>query len=145
MSQTLTAPIITGTLTPRPPYDFAKTLAFMRGFSPTAGEQSLAGEAITKAVTLHGRAISFTLQGSGTISAPQIAYRIVSERPIDDDEHAIIADRIRFFLSLDDDLAPFYALGQDDPAFAPIIARFYGLHHPKFLTPFEIACWAILA
>jgi DNA-3-methyladenine glycosylase II len=145
MSQAIAASTITGTLTPRPPCDFAKTLAFLRGFSPTAGEQTLAGDSVTKAVTLHGRAIAFTVRGSGTADAPQISYQLLSERPIGDDEHAIIADRIRFFLSLDDDLAPFYALGQADPAFAPIIARFYGLHHPKFLTPFEIACWAILA
>ena len=32
---------ITGTLTPRAPFDFAKTLGFLYGFGPTAGEQAL--------------------------------------------------------------------------------------------------------
>ncbi len=41
-------------------------------------------------------------------------------------------------------LQKFYAIGQADPEFAPVIERLYGLHQPKFLTPFEIACWAIL-
>ena len=45
---------------------------------------------------------------------------------------------------MDDDLQPFYTIGRADPSFAPIIERLYGLYQPKFLTPFEIACWSIL-
>jgi DNA-3-methyladenine glycosylase II len=135
---------VTGTLEPRAPFDFAKTLSFLKAFSPTAGEQTLAETTITKAVTLHGQAVAFELRSVGSIEQPRLAYTLFSERPLSDEEHAAIADRIRFFLSLDDDLEPFYALGRDDPAFAPVIERFYGLHQPKFLTPFEIACWAIL-
>jgi DNA-3-methyladenine glycosylase II len=63
---------------------------------------------------------------------------------LSEEAHAAVADRIRFFLSLDDDLQAFYATGRADPLFAPVIERLYGLHQPKFLTPFEIACWAIL-
>src|ERR1051326_6132612 len=135
---------ITGTLTPRAPFDFAKTLGFLKAFSPTAGEQTLADETVIKAVTLNGRAVAFELRSTGTIEQPQLAYTLYSERPLSDEEHAAVADRIRFFLSLDDDLQPFYAIGRADPAFAPVIERFYGLHQPKFLTPFEIACWAVL-
>ncbi|MGH2514901.1 MAG: hypothetical protein ACRDHP_04530, partial [Ktedonobacterales bacterium] len=137
--------IATGTLTPRPPYDFAKTLAFLRSFTPTAGEQALDTESVTKAVTLHGRAVAFTLRDAGTVEAPQLAYTLHSESPLRADEHAAMTGRIGFFLSVDDDLRPFYALGQADSAFAPVIARFYGLHQPKFLTSFEIACLAMLA
>jgi DNA-3-methyladenine glycosylase II len=136
--------IISGTLTPRPPFDFAKTLSFLRAFSPTAGEQTLADETIIKAVTLHGQAVAFKLRDEGTVEQPRLVYTLFSERPLSDDEHAALADRIGFFLSLDDDLQPFYAIGRADPPFAPVIERFYGLHQPKFLTPFEIACWAVL-
>jgi DNA-3-methyladenine glycosylase II len=135
---------ITGELTPRAPFDFAKTLSFLRAFSPTAGEQALADATITKAVTLHRQAVAFELRSTGTIEQPRLAYTLSAERPLSDEEHTIIADRVRFFLSLDDDLEPFYAIGRADPAFATTIERFYGLHQPKFLTPFEIACWAIL-
>ncbi len=67
-------------------------------------------------------------------------------RGTDDDalERAVV-DRIAFFLSLDDDLRPFYALARDDPPFAPILERLYGYHQVKFLTPFENACWAVLS
>src|SRR5262249_3359818 len=57
---------------------------------------------------------------------------------------AAAEDRIAFFLSLCDDLRPFYAIGMADPPFAPVIERLYGYHQVKFLTPFENACWAVL-
>jgi DNA-3-methyladenine glycosylase II len=136
--------LITGILTPRAPFDFAKTLAFLGDFTPTAGEQALAPDSVTKAVTLHGRAIAFNVRDAGTLEDPRIAYTLYSEHPLSEPEQDAIIDRIRFFLSLDDDLRPFYAIGRTDPAFAPVIEHLYGLHQPKFLTPFEIACWAIL-
>ena len=135
---------ITGTLAPRAPFDFGKSLGFLHGFGPTAGEQALTGAALTKAVTLHGRAVAFEVQDEGTIEEPRLAYRLYSEQPLSEEDHAAMADRMRFFLSLDDDLQPFYVIGQADPPFAPLIERLYGLHQPKFLTPFEIACWAVL-
>lgn len=135
---------IAGTLTPRAPFDFAKTLGFLEKFGPTAGEQALAAHAVTKAVTLHGRAVAFKLRNAGTIAEPELSYTLYSEQPLSDGEQAEMVDRIRFFLSLDDDMEPFYRLGQADAHFAPVIERLYGLHQAKFLTPFEIACWAIL-
>jgi DNA-3-methyladenine glycosylase II len=134
----------TGKLTPRPPFDFAKTLGFLQAFTPTAGEQALAAGSVTKALTLHGRAVAFALRAAGTVEEPRFAYTLFSEQPLSEAEHATVTDRIRFFLSLDDDLQAFYTTGRADPHFAPVIERFYGLHQPKFLTPFEIACWSIL-
>ena len=132
------------TLTPCPPFDFNKTLGFLEGFGPMGGEQAFTNGSITKAVTLHGRAVAFELQNAGTIEEPQINATLYSEQPLSEEEEAAMADRIRFFLSLDDDLRPFYSIGRTDTPFAPVIERLYGLHQPKFLTPFEIACWAIL-
>jgi len=137
--------LVTGILTPRAPFDFAKTLAFLGDFTPTAGEQALAPDSVTKAVTLHRRAVAFNVRDAGTLEDPRIAYTLYSEHLLGAAEQDAIVDRIRFFLSLDDDLLPFYAIGRTDPAFVPVIEHLYGLHQPKFLTPFEIACWAILA
>jgi len=138
---------VTGKLTPRAPFDYSKTLGFLIGFGPTGGEQAFASSTLTKAITLNGRAVAFEVWDvtEGNDGAqPRLAYRLSSAQPLSEEEHAAIADRIHFFLSLDDDLQPFYAIGQADPQFAPVIERLYGLHQPKFLTPFEIACWAIL-
>jgi DNA-3-methyladenine glycosylase II len=134
-----------GTLTPRAPFDFAQTLAFMRMFTPMADEQHIATDRLTKAVALHGRAVVFSVWSEETVEQPRLAYTLASATPLSDDERLALRDRISFFLSLDDDLAPFYARAAGDAALAPVIARHYGLHQPKFLTPFEIACWAILA
>ena len=135
---------ITGTLTPRAPFDFAKTLGFLYGFGPTAGEQALTTRSVTKALTLQGRAVAFQVSSAGTIEQPALAYTLYAEQPLSEAEQADAADRIGFFLSIDDDQQPFYAIGQEDSHFSPIIERWYGLHQPKFLTPFEIACWAVL-
>jgi DNA-3-methyladenine glycosylase II len=134
-----------GTLTPRAPFDFVKTLAFFRMFTPMSDEQTIVGDALTKAISVDGRAVAFTVRNSGSADAPQLSYTLAAEQPLDEGEIALVRDRISFFLSLDDDLQPFYAIATEDTDFAPIIQRLYGLHQPKFLTPFEIACWAVLA
>src|ERR1700731_184339 len=89
----------TGTLTPRAPFDFAKTLGFLHGFGPTAGEQALAIASVTKALTLQGRAVAFEMRSAGTIEQPALTYTLFSEHPLSGTEHAAVADRIRFFLS----------------------------------------------
>jgi DNA-3-methyladenine glycosylase II len=144
MSTSADLHMFTGTLLPCPPFDFAKTLGFLHGFGPTGGEQIFVPGALTKAVTLQGRAVAFELHSSGTIEKPELAYTLYSEQPLSETDCVAIADRLCFFLSLDDDLRPFYDIGRADSSFAPVIERLYGLHQPKFLTPFEIACWAIL-
>ncbi len=134
----------TGTLTPHAPYDFIKTLAFIGDFTPTGGEQTLAADAVTKAITQNGQAVAFELRSVGTTAEPRVSYTLFSEHPLSEEDQRAVAERIRFFLSMDDDLQPLYAIARADTHFAPIIERFYGLHQPKFLTPFEIACWSIL-
>jgi DNA-3-methyladenine glycosylase II len=134
----------TGTLTPRAPFDYAKTLGFLYGFGPTAGEQALVIDSLTKALTLQGRAVAFEVRSTGTVEQPALAYTLFSEHVLSEAEHAAVADRISFFISLDEDLQPFYAIARRDPRFATVIEGLYGLHQPKFLSPFEIACWAVL-
>ncbi len=136
---------ITGHLTPTPPFDFARSLEFLGAFQPTAGEQSLAERALAKAVIIDGQTIVFRVTSSGEVEAPRVNYTLFSDRPIGADMACAAADRVAFFLSLKDDLCPFYALARDDLVFAPIVDRLYGYHQVKFLTPFENACWAILS
>src|SRR5262245_6411725 len=135
----------TGHLTPTPPFDFAKSLVFLGAFRPIAGEQALTEHGLAKAVLIDGQTIVFRVASSGDVEAPQLDYTLFSDQPIGAATAHAAADRIAFFLSLDDDLRPFYAIGRDDPVFAPLVARLYGYHQVKFLTPFECACWAILS
>jgi DNA-3-methyladenine glycosylase II len=73
-----------------------------------------------------------------------LQYQLYSTTPIELDTQRLIEDRMRFFLSLDDPLADFYALARTDEPFWALVQRIYGLHQVKFLTPFEIAAWAVL-
>lgn len=134
-----------GQLPTVPPFDFAQSLAFLGGFRPMNNEQTLTGDTLVKAVSVAGQVVAFQVKSSGSIEQPEVAYTLFSEQPISDETRRAVVDRASFFLSLSDNLRPFYAIGRDDPAFAPIVVRLYGLHQLKFLTPFENACWAILS
>jgi DNA-3-methyladenine glycosylase II len=140
----MTPPSTQGALTPTPPFDFDKSLDFLGFFAPMEGEQTLAARALAKAVLIHGQIVVFEIAMSRSIEQPQLDYTLHSDQPISDTTRAAAEDRIAFFLSLRDDLRPFYAIGLDDPPFAPLIQRLYGYHQVKFLTPFENACWAAL-
>jgi DNA-3-methyladenine glycosylase II len=135
---------VAGRLIPRPPFDFTKSLDFLSQFVLVEGEQEVAGRALTRAGSIGGQVIVFRINSTGSTNAPGLAYALHSDRPITAPLQAAAEDRIRFFLSLDDDLEPFYAIGREDPVFAPVVEQLYGYHQVKFLTPFQNACWAIL-
>lgn len=133
-----------GYLTPVPPFDFAKSLEFFGYFAPMQGEQAVAPGTLTKAVYVEGQLVAFRLTSVGTVEVPRLAYTLFSKSPIDETIKHAALDRISFFLSLDDDLRPFYQLGRADTDFALLVQELYGYHQVKFLTPFENACWAVL-
>ena len=134
-----------GFLTPTPPFDFAQSLRFLGHFPPMQNEQALAALTLTKALSINGQTVAFQLTSTGTPDEPKLAYTLLSEQPITEDIKLAILDRVTFFLGLEDDLKPFYAIGRKDPVFAPIVQHFYGYHQVKFTTPFENACWATLS
>jgi DNA-3-methyladenine glycosylase II len=134
----------TGKLTATAPFDFDQTLRFLGGFNPMQGEQAVGPRSLTKAVYAAGQPIVFRVDSSGTTEHPELTYTIYSDTPIGADVEQAAIDRMRFFLSVDDDLQTFYKIGKEDEHFAPVIERLYGYHQVKFLTPFENACWAVL-
>jgi DNA-3-methyladenine glycosylase II len=134
-----------GNLSAKPPFDFAQSLRFIGAFSPAMGDQSVTEQSLTKALRVNGQTIAFTLTSMGSIDAPELRYVLVADSPISTENQAAALDRIRFYLSLDDDLKPFYAIAERDEQFAPIIDQLYGYHQVKFMTAFENAAWAILS
>jgi DNA-3-methyladenine glycosylase II len=144
---TLSIHTVAGRLTPAAPFDFAQTLRFAEDFTPARGEQRVAENTLTKAIMVAGRPIGFHITSVGTVDAPALDYTLYGAQPFTPDRPDLInasEDRLRFYLSLDDDLTPFYQIASADSAMSPIIARRYGLHQLKFPTPFENAAWAIL-
>src|SRR4029077_10510045 len=122
---------------------FEKTLDFIGDFSPMLGEQTLAPRSLTKTLSYDGQAIAFqlTAQGKSDLKHPALDSTLYSAHKLDPAAHQAIVERIRFFLGLDDDLRAFYDLARTDEKFAPVLNRFYGLHHVKFPSPFENAVW----
>ena len=134
----------TGTLTPTPPFDFSKSLQFLGIFGPTKNEQTVSTHSLTKAISIDGQTVVFQLTSIGTTEKPGLEYTLFSKDTITEAMENAVTERMTFFLSLKDDLQPFYRIGREDADFAPIIEHLYGYHQVKFLTPFENACWAVL-
>jgi len=133
-----------GTLIPAPPFNFDKSLNFLGVFMPTKQEQTISSHTLSKAISIDGQTIVFQLISIGTTENPQLEYTLFSAQPITEETQNAVVERMTFFLSLEDDLQPFYRIGQEDADFSPIIELLYGYHQVKFLTPFENACWAVL-
>jgi DNA-3-methyladenine glycosylase II len=140
---------VSGTLTPTPPFSFDNALCFIERLSFLPASQAVTVHAAQptfyKALAIHGQTVVGRLRATGTVEQPALDYTLFAARPLEAALAAAAVDRLAFFLSLDDDLHPFYALGRADPVFAPILESLYGYHQVKFTTPFENAVWAVLS
>jgi DNA-3-methyladenine glycosylase II len=134
-----------GFLTPKSPFDFSKSLEFLGEFPPMREDLIISEQSLTRAVSFGGQAIVFRIRSTGLIKNPRLKCTLYSERSLSPGIRDAVSDRISFFLSLSDDLEPFYRIGYGDVDFAPILQKHYGLHHVKFITPFECASWAVLS
>ncbi len=133
-------------LTPKAPFSFAQSLRFLGAFQPAKNEQSTIGRSLTKAFQLNGVTVALRIEeaSDSTVDHPRLQLTLISEQALEETRLAAAEDRARFYLSLDDDLQPFYALADGDRRFQTVIQNLYGYHQVKFGTPFESACWAIL-
>jgi len=134
-----------GFLSPKSPFDFSKSLDFLRAFPPMREDQKIDEVSLTRAVCTGGQTVVFNIRSTGLIKSPRLKYALSSDRSLTVGVRDAVVDRIGFFLSLADDLEQFYRIGYGDVDFAPVLQRLYGLHQVKFLTPFESACWAVLS
>jgi DNA-3-methyladenine glycosylase II len=132
-------------ISPTPPFDFAKSLSFLDSFPPAYGDQTIRDGAVTKAARIDGHTFALSVASAGTVDAPALAVTLHSDAPLPDNVQARALERIRRWLSTEDDLTPFYAAAQDDPQAAPLVDRLYGYHQVRFFTPFENTIWAMLS
>jgi DNA-3-methyladenine glycosylase II len=135
VTHTVTQPLPTPKL-----FDWPQTLRFLEQFEPMAMEQDIAGLTLTKGLRLCGRDVVFRVAPA----AEGLSLTLFSAAPLPAATVQAAAERVRFFFSLDDDLAGFYALAEKDSKLAPRVASRRGMHHVKFPTPFENTAWAVL-
>ena len=131
----------TAPLHPRAPFAFHHSLSFLCSFSPTSGEQRVDDRQLSKALSIDGRAVLATVRGDDDA----LFCTVTARGRLDDATFERAIARVRFQLSLDDDLSDFHEMAKDDRSFAPIARKWFGHHHVKFPSPFEIAVWSVLA
>lgn len=124
------------------PFSFEKTLQFIRtvyarDYERVPAHVQIVGEKLRRVVSVTGRPLLFEAEAEGK----QVFVTLHAER-LDEALVAAATDRVRFYLGLDDDLAPLY--GRADPIFKGVIEMLHGYHMLKVLTPFEAACWAMV-
>ncbi len=135
---------VEGKLYPENPFDFNKSLSFIDRFFPSEDEYWIDEISLSTAIQVGNSTVGFRIESVGTVEKPVLNYHLFSTE-IDKDLTDRIIDRITFFLSLNDDLKPFYSEAAFDDVFKKVVDNLYGLHQVKFLTPFEAAGWAILS
>jgi DNA-3-methyladenine glycosylase II len=134
-----------GTLAPVAPFTFARTLDFLRDFPPLRDEVVAGRDGLSMVLSAGGQPVAVDLRASGSPHRRTLSYHLVSRHPISEYTVSTVGNRLRFFLSLDDDLRFFYELGRRDAHFSRLVSHLYGYHHVKFPSCFEGAVWALLA
>ena len=137
---------IEGTTAAVVPFDFAKTLDFLRGFPPTLGKLLVVGDGLYWAARVTGRTVLFHVQSNCAATDGIVDYTLHIDGP--GGTEGIEQDAVwwlRWLLSLDDDLGEFYGLAKNDLCFAPVVRELNGYHQVKFGSPLEAATWAIVS
>lgn len=107
-------------------------------------EQELGEASLTKATMLESSAIVFAVTSKKN-EKDLVQYELFSEPPISEALREKAAAHISFFLSLEDDLNPFYQIAESDSKFHSVVKNLWGFHHVKFPSLLEAAIWAILS
>lgn len=125
---------------PQQPFEFDQSLAFIQGFAPCSGDHITGDGRLTTGGYADDRpfVVRVTEAGPETLD---VEIEWLAGRG----DEAAVAEWLRGFLSLDDDLTELYETADTDPAFERVVEDLYGYHHVRFTTPFEAACWAALS
>ena len=127
------------------PFDFAKSLDYLRQFPPPALDLAVTDNSFIKAFRIQGQTLLASVFGSPLMDQPGVEYELYSSRRVSDELESALEERLCSFLSLDDDLGQFYSQADGDPQFEPVVQALFGYHPVKFQSPFEAAVWAILS
>ena len=130
-------------LYPDPPFDFELTAGYHTYFQARSGADNLEGGVYRRLLDLEGRLILATVRSIGGVDSPELSLELLGDR-LTGNEGEMAAAQIDWLLGADQELAPFYALAESDPALAKLVRQFYGLHLPRTATLFEALTLAIL-
>ena len=127
-----------------PPFALGTALRAMSGFAPCAGDQLVTADRVRKAFPVSGTEAAVVEVAGRPDGAPGVALSVFAQRALSPPETGALESRIRRWLSLDDDLAPFFSIARRDPAMRPILAATHGLHQVRFASLAEATVYFTL-
>ena len=136
-------PTITLHLQPTPPFDFELTAGYHTYFQARSGADNLDAGVYRRLLDLDGRLLLVSVRSAGSVDSPELVIELRGEG-LSDADGEVAAAQVRWMLGTDQELAPFYALAESDPALAGLARQFRGLHLPRTATLFEALTVAIL-
>ncbi len=124
---------------PLPPYDFALTIEAARGLF-VMGENR-AG-AYRRALRVGDTLALIEVTSAGTITHPALEARLLAANGTL--EEAALWAKVRRVFNVGADLAPFYALAQNDPVLKQTVQMLYGLHSLQADSLFEALALTVI-
>ena len=130
-------------ISPAAPFDFELTAGYHTYFQGRYGTDSLDRGVYRRLLDLDGSLVLASVSSVGSVDSPELLVGLEGER-LDLVTTDAAAARIGWLLGVEQDLAPFYRLAQQDPTMAAVVDRFRGLHLPHTASVFEALVLGIL-
>jgi DNA-3-methyladenine glycosylase II len=130
-------------LTSKAPFDFQHTLTFLEDYKADGIHRKILENELRFALQVLGQPITVFVKSLGTVKRPRLELTLHAKK-LNDDIIRAAKEQLTFYLSLDDDLTPFYKLAEKDNAFKPTLKGLYGYHQVKFPSVFTSICWALV-
>lgn len=134
---------ISRNITPVAPFDFELTAGYLTYFQGRYATDSLVNGVYRRLLDLDGQLVLASVSSLGSLEKPELSVELQGEG-LTSDNVEVATDKVAWILGVGQELEPFYASAQGDPAMAAITQRFHGLHMPHTASVFEALVLAIL-
>ena len=134
---------ISRNITPVAPFDFELTAGYLTYFQGRYATDSLVDGVYRRLLDLDGQLVLASVSSLGSLEKPELSVELQGEG-LTSDNVEVATDKVAWILGVGQELEPFYASAQGDPAMAAITQRFHGLHMPHTASVFEALVLAIL-
>lgn len=134
---------ISRNIIPVAPFDFELTAGYLTYFQGRYATDSLVDGVYRRLLDLDGQLVLASVSSPGSLGKPELSVELQGEG-LTSDNVEMATDKVAWILGVGQELEPFYASAQCDPAMAAITQRFHGLHMPHTASVFEALVLAIL-
>jgi len=130
-------------ITPVAPFDFELTAGYLTYFQGRYATDSLTDGVYRRLLDLDGQLVLASVSSLGNLEAPDLVVELQGDG-LTPAVSEVATNKVAWLLGAEQELMPFYALAERDPAMAAITQRFHGLHMPHTASVFEALVLAIL-